>query len=38
MTFAGTPRWTLRPDVTVGEGQDILAAGIRALGSRLHGA
>lgn len=32
----GNARWTLRPDVDVPEGQDILEAGVRALESRLR--
>ena len=33
---AGRPRWSLRPDVEVANGADILAAGVAALQSRIR--
>jgi carboxyl-terminal processing protease len=30
------PRWTLRPDVPVADGEDILAAGVAALEAQIH--
>lgn len=33
---SGSPRWTLRPDVPVADGKDVLAAGIAALDARIR--